>query len=145
MPNSITMPHPTLRTCVLATGLLALMLSWPIEAGFAQQPAGTPAGKPAPVTLDPHWLQLPADTGDGGKTFDLKWPAEPSGKIELPDKIELGKSELQFNAGRSNAFTVPQDGVDSSAPAALSTEPHLEKSLSQRPNYFGLQLTTPLH
>jgi hypothetical protein len=145
MPNVKTMLHPTLRSCVLAAALLALSVSWPNAAGLAQQPAGTPAGKPAPITLNPDWLQIPADTASTGKTPDLKQPAEPSTKIAVPDTIKLGQSELQFNAGRRNALAVPPNDDDSSAPSALRTDPLLQKSLPNRPNYFGLQLTTPLH
>jgi hypothetical protein len=139
------MPQPTLRSCLLAAWLLLPVLSWPLEAGHAQQAAAAPAGKPAPAVLNPNWLQLPADSGGTGKTPDLKKPPEPDAKFALPDKIELGKSELQFNAGRGKGLSIPQGGIDNSAPSALSTEPHLEKNLPQRPNYFGLQLTTPLH
>jgi hypothetical protein len=140
--------RPRPQHCVIAAGLCVLIASWPNRAGLAQQTGSISTSKTAPaapVTLNPNWLKLPTRVGSFGPAPALKQPGQPSAKIELPDNIKIGNSELRFDAGRHDVATNSSGVIGSADPTGLNSQTWLAQHMPQHPEYFGLTFSTPMH
>jgi hypothetical protein len=142
------MSYPRIWNIAAIVGLLALSAAWPSGASLAQQNAGTSSAKaatPTPDAIDPDWFKLPATPGKFNYTPALNQPAEPNSKIALPNNIKIGKSELQFDAGRRPVNADAFKGIDNSGSTVLNTQLDQQKGSQIKPNYFGFTLSVPTH
>jgi hypothetical protein len=115
-----------------------------IDAGNAQQPAPTNA-KAAPLPkLDADALKIPDDIHHAGAN---KFVADKTQKAlpqpSLPNKVDLGKYDLEFKASHSKDVN-PRNGFDSGEKSNLSNSAFGRKSDPALPNYFGLKLSAPV-
>jgi hypothetical protein len=118
------------------TGCFVALLS--ASASYAQQVA-PPKAKPLPK-LDAEALRIPDSIHDtNAKTIDRSHKVLPA--PSLPNKIDLGKYDLEFRAKHSSDVN-PRTGYDSGEKSNLSNS-SLRKSDPALPNYFGLKLSTP--
>ena len=110
-----------------------------LDASYAQQPA-TPKAKAVPK-LDAEALRIPDSIHDtSAKKMDRSHKVLP--KPNLPNKVDLGKYDLEFRAKHSSEVN-PRTGYDSGEKANLSNSSVGRKSDPALPNYFGLKLSTP--
>ncbi len=124
------------------TIILLVLTGW-TGAGTAQ-PAGSPPSKSAPAPkLDPEALRIPDSVRD---TDVNKFKADKTQKtppqLGLPNKVDLGKYDLEFKAQHSNEVN-PRTGFDSGEKSNLSNSSVGRQSDTPLPNYFGLKLSTP--
>ena len=64
--------------------------------------------------------------------------------IAIPNSINLGKSNLQFDAKHTSAVTAPGVSMDSGETSNLSKVMPGEKQDKVLPDYFGFKLSTPV-
>jgi hypothetical protein len=119
----------------VAIGSLAALMT--VNAGYAQQP---PRAKPAPK-LDAEALRIPDSIHDT-RARPIDKPQKTLPPPSLPNKVDLGKYDLEFRA-KSSADVNPRTGFDSGEKSNLSNSSIGRKGESGVPNYFGLKLSTP--
>jgi hypothetical protein len=125
----------------MLAAVFALAASWPGGRACAQTtspfaPVETPAYDTAPAK---NPKAAAPDTATTGK---LKQTDQSGSGVKLPNKVELGKYQLQFNAGRTSDVS-PHTGYDSGETSNLSKVAPGQKEESATPDYFGLKLSTP--
>ena len=115
-----------------------------IDAGNAQQPA-PPNAKTAPLpNLDADALKIPDDIHRaGGDKFIADKTQRTLPPPSLPNKVDLGKYDLEFKASHSKDVN-PRTGFDSGEKSNLSNSAFGRKSDPALPNYFGLKLSAPV-
>jgi hypothetical protein len=137
------MSYAFVRHSAVAAGLFAFFVSWPHVAALAQQPAE--AASLAPLTLDPNLLKPPAPGSDFDKLSTARPQDDTSAKLELPDHINLGTSQLRFDTRREAVDSTPRVGIDAADPTVLNPRLPQEKASPLKPDYFGFTLSTPTH
>jgi hypothetical protein len=137
------MSYAFVRHSAVAAGLFALFVFWPHAAALAQQPAE--AAPSAPLTLDPNLLKLPAPGSDFDKPSTARPQDDTSAKLDLPDHIDLGTSQLRFDTSRKTVDSVPLVGIDAADPKVLNPRLPHENASPLKPDYFGFTLSTPTH
>jgi hypothetical protein len=137
------------RSALTAVIAIVLGVAAPgaIDAVRAQQAENAASSPFAPIetpTLDPELLKPPKPAHDDRavKVDTDKQDKAPS-EFKLPNRIDLGKSALEFNAGRTSDIN-PRTGFDSGE-AANMQKIGPGKTERVTPDYFGLKLTTPTH
>lgn len=136
------------RIAIRATlaALVPLAGSWPFHHAQAQTAVNGPSSQFAPLEppiLDPDLLKLPSPAHDdsAGK-FKVDRSDKAATGFTVPNRVDLGKYELEFKAGHSSDL-YPRTGLDSGETANLSKVAPRQKSESALPNYFGLKLRAP--
>ena len=133
------------RIAIWFFGLLAIATGPGLPgAGNAQQPA-PPNVKAAPVPkLDADALKTPDDIHrTGGNRFIADKTPKALPPPALPNKVDLGKYDLEFKASHSKDVN-PRTGFDSGEKANLSNSAFGRKSDPAIPDYFGLKLSAPV-
>ena len=131
----------TFRSCIAA----ALLASALVAGGTAL--AGDAASKPAgaaatpQVTLDPEQLVVPRPSDDVSK-FTPDTPGEDKAGLAIPNKIDLGTSQLRFDADRKAIDTGPRVGIDAVDPTVLNPNLPQRKQSPMEP-YVGFTLSKP--
>jgi hypothetical protein len=124
--------------------VLTLAGSWPFDALYAQQPPSTSPFAPVETpVLDPDVFKAPPPmpNRDVGKpALDKSGKAAPESKPL--NQIDIGNSQLQFNANRTRDVVAPGVGIDSGETSNLSSTMG-PKQTPVLPDYFGLKLSTP--
>lgn len=114
-----------------------------LDAGHAQQPAPPNAEATPALKLDADALKIPDDIH---RTGDNKFIADKTRKMlpppSLPNKVDLGKYDLEFKASHSKEVN-PRTSFDSGEKSNLSNSAFGRKSDPALPNYFGLKLSAP--
>ncbi|MEI8274797.1 MAG: hypothetical protein WCG00_02250 [Hyphomicrobiales bacterium] len=115
-----------------------------LDASKAQQPA-PPNAKTAPLpNLDADALKIPDDIHRaGGDKFIADKTQRTLPPPSLPNKVDLGKYDLEFKASHSKDVN-PRTGFDSGEKSNLSNSAFGRKSDPALPNYFGLKLSAPV-
>ena len=123
---------------------VTLALGWP-AAGLAQQSGSPSPYAPVPTpTIDPY-LSIPQQTAPQETSkFKVDNDAKAPGWT-LPNRIDLGKSQLQFDAKHTSEVNTLGMATDSGETSNLSKAMPLQKQESTLPNYFGLKFSTPMH
>jgi hypothetical protein len=129
-------------------GLLSLVC-WPSAAVLAQQQPGTPASQFAPVApprFDADSLKTPlASPHADSKTFNSDKSDKAETKLEIPRRIDLGKSQLEFDARHTTDVISPNVAIDSGESSNLSKVTPARKQEPVLPDYFGLKLKMPMN
>ena len=124
------MTYAFFRIGELAAGFFALVAA---SSALAQHGA--------PVPLDPYLLKPPAP---GFEKPVTPGPENDKGaKLELPDHIDLGTSQLRFDTNRKAVDSTPRVGIDTADPTVLNPRLPQEKASPLKPDYFGFTLSTP--
>jgi hypothetical protein len=132
-------------TCAARWTLAIVVLAalWPAGRACAQNNAPSPFTPVETPTYDTAPAKTPKTTvPDTGTAAKLKQTNQSGSGIKLPNKVELGKYQLQFNAGRTSDVS-PHTGYDSGETSNLSKVAPGQKEESAAPDYFGLKLSTP--
>jgi hypothetical protein len=110
------------------------------SAALAQQPSPY-APVPTPQ-IDPSVLKVPVTPlAAGSATFAPAIDDSATPKLKAP-AIELGKSQLEFDARQTKEVIAPSTSIDSGETSNLSKS-RGEKHETVGPNYFGLKLSVP--
>ncbi len=128
--------------------VLAAMLIGAPAASHAQQAAPskarTAAAAGAVPTLDAEALRIPDSIhSSGGNKFIVDKSSKTLPPPALPNKVDLGKYDLEFKASHSKDVN-PRTGFDSGEKSNLSNSTFGRKSDSALPSYFGLKLSAPV-
>jgi len=131
------------RIAHAGAAIFMLFVLTPNSAAYGQQAAGSPQSAPSasePVKIDPEALKVPppASPYDSSK-FDLGKP-----ELAIPKGIDLGKSQLEFDAKHTTDITKPGLTIDSGETSNLSKVLPGQKQEPVLPDYFGLKLRTPM-
>lgn len=117
-----------------------------IDAVRAQQAATPSPFQPIETpTLNPEMLKTPQPSphaGADGTNFDKSSKEQPG--LKLPNRVDIGKYELQFKTGRTRDITT-REGIDSGETSNLSATIPGQKQNQPLPDYFGLKLSAPTH
>ncbi|MDI1342821.1 MAG: hypothetical protein PSV22_01800, partial [Pseudolabrys sp.] len=91
--------------------------------------------------LDAEALKIPDSIHDT-QVKPLDKPRKTAPPQNAPNKVDLGKYDLEFRAKQSSDVN-PRTGFDSGEKGNLSNSTLGRKSDSAVPNYFGLKLSAP--
>jgi len=120
---------------VLALGLLAG------AAGAQQSPS--PFAPVETPSYDLDALKTPQAPPSNGVYKINPKSGETKPALEIPKGVDLGKSRLEFNAGRIRDVNAPGINIDSGETSNLSKVLPGQKQDRVLPDYFGLKLSTP--
>lgn len=126
------MTHPFARAVLAAIALGALSSAAPAQA--------PKTGTPAPLTID----ALPPAPGFEEPKAIVPKDEKGSG-LELPNKFDLGNSQLRFDTNRKEIDPIPRIGIDAADPRVLNPNLPQEKTSPLKPDYFGFTISTPTH
>jgi len=136
----------------IAFAAIAISAWWLCAAAHAQAMPENPAAPASQFNYDAFKVPYSTPTYDvappPGKFSDRKpdfRKTDPDGagsQIALPNKMDLGKYQLELNVKRNDANSRPQ--IDSGETANINSTMPQQKQ-SPVPNYFGLTLTAPTH
>jgi hypothetical protein len=123
-----------IRCSARLAGMAALALLGAAHTSFAQSSTQTaPKLNSDAFKLSPHY-----DLG----TFDANESARKDNTgFALPNKIDLGNSELQFDASRKD--NIPRGGLDNSDTSPLKAGIPSRNDSQIPPAYFGFTLSKP--
>jgi hypothetical protein len=112
-----------------------------VSTGYAQEPSPQQAKVKTVPKLDAEALRIP-DSIHSTQAKKIEKSDKPLATPSLPNKVDLGKYDLEFRAKHSSEVN-PRTGFDSGEKSVLSNSAVGRKSDSALPNYFGLKLSTP--
>jgi hypothetical protein len=122
---------------ILSFVMLLACASAPVWAQDTAKPADASTSTPA---LKPGTFTLPPSAYDTSK-FRYDPPADPGAGFSMPNRVDLGASTLQFDAGRKDPSN--KVGIETLNATQLGD---LQKQRSTIvPNYLGLTLSKPLN
>jgi len=127
--------HVSLAGAVL---LAAALAGGAALAGDAESKPAAEAVPPS-VTFDPKQFVVP-QLGESIGNFTAGTSGEQKSGIAIPNKIDLGPSQLRFDAGRKDP--IPRVGIDAADPTVLNPNLPQQKDSPLTP-YVGFTLSTP--
>jgi hypothetical protein len=145
-------PRP-IQVLIFAAAALALMPAGHAIAQNAPRPASMSAPRTvvapstfAPIAtprLDPSMLKIPEGARESSAAkYKIDKPDKALPAPSLPNKVDLGKYDLEFKTGHSSDIN-PRTGLDSGENTNLSNSSLAHKQGSALPDYFGFKLSAP--